>query len=139
MFIIRLKALFRCYKHEKIHITINTMSELEYAERNNQIYEPNPYNWKNKIVLVTGVNGFIGGNLSKRLLSMGAKVIGITNDDVKNKFLEYEKIAKKITNYKLDLKSYNSSNLLGLFHFSHCLLLKTDKQFISKIRSIYDI
>ena len=28
------KGLLRCYKHEKIHITINTMSELEYAERN---------------------------------------------------------------------------------------------------------
>ena len=28
------EGLLRCYKHEKIHITINTMSELEYAERN---------------------------------------------------------------------------------------------------------
>ena len=76
----------------------------------------NPIYWKNKIVLVTGVNGFIGGNLSKRLLSMGAKVIGITNDDVKNKFLEYEKIAKKITNYKLDLKSYNSIKYIAAKH-----------------------
>jgi glucose-1-phosphate cytidylyltransferase len=28
------KSLLRCYKHTKIHITINTISELEYAERN---------------------------------------------------------------------------------------------------------
>jgi len=28
------KSLLRCYKHTKIHITINTISELGYAERN---------------------------------------------------------------------------------------------------------
>ena len=28
------EGLLRCYKHKKIHITVNTMSELEYAERN---------------------------------------------------------------------------------------------------------
>ncbi len=64
--------------------------------------------WKDKTILITGVNGFIGGNLSKKLLSMGSRVIGISNEDSKQKFLEYEDIDKKIVNYKLDLKSYNS-------------------------------
>jgi len=64
--------------------------------------------WKNKTVLMTGVNGFIGGNLAKKLILMGSKVIGISHNDAKQKFLEYEKVNKKITNYKLDLKSYNS-------------------------------
>ena len=64
--------------------------------------------WNNKTVLITGVNGFIGGNLSKKLLSLGAKVIGIANKSSKNKFLEYERIDRKIKFYKLDIKSYNS-------------------------------
>ena len=64
--------------------------------------------WKNKTVLITGVNGFIGGNLSKKLIALGAKVIGIANRASKNKFLEFEKIDKKIKFYKLDIKSYNS-------------------------------
>jgi|TARA_Y100000389_G_scaffold153891_1_gene154259 CDP-glucose 4,6-dehydratase len=76
----------------------------------------NPLYWKNKTVLITGVNGFIGGNLSKKLISLGSKVIGITRDDSKDKFLEYEKIKKKITNYKLDLKSYNSIKYITSKH-----------------------
>ncbi len=64
--------------------------------------------WKGKTVLITGVSGFIGGNLSKKLISLGAKVVGIANTFSKHKFLEYEKIDKKIKFYKLDLKSYNS-------------------------------
>jgi CDP-glucose 4,6-dehydratase len=69
--------------------------------------------WKNKTVLLTGVNGFIGGNLSKKLISLGANVIGIANKGVKNKFLEYEKIDKKIKFYKLDIKSYNSIRFIA--------------------------
>ena len=33
----------------------------------------------NKTVLITGAAGFIGYHLSKRLLELGAKVIGIDN------------------------------------------------------------
>lgn len=39
--------------------------------------------WKNKRVLVTGYEGFLGSNLAKALISYGAKVIGI--DKVKNR------------------------------------------------------
>ena len=27
--------------------------------------------WKNKNILITGINGFIGGNLTKKLVSLG--------------------------------------------------------------------
>ena len=37
--------------------------------------------WKNKTVLITGINGFVGGNLAKHLLSCGAIIIGITNSN----------------------------------------------------------
>ena len=33
--------------------------------------------WFGKQVLITGINGFIGGNLAKILLSYGAKIIGL--------------------------------------------------------------
>jgi len=35
--------------------------------------------WKNKLVLVTGVTGFIGSNLTKELLRRGAEITGIDN------------------------------------------------------------
>ncbi len=72
--------------------------------------------WKDKTILITGVNGFIGGNLSKKLISLGSNVIGISNEDSKNKFLIYENIDKKIINYKLDLRSYNSIKYVTLKH-----------------------
>ena len=34
--------------------------------------------WKNKKILITGINGFVGSNLAKQLLLNGAKVHGIT-------------------------------------------------------------
>ena len=32
--------------------------------------------WKGKKVLITGVNGFIGGNLAKKLNTLGAEIFG---------------------------------------------------------------
>ena len=66
--------------------------------------------WKDKNVLITGINGFIGGNLSKHLDSLGAKIIGISNNQIKNKFLEYEKLTKKIQLCRINLKNFNSLN-----------------------------
>lgn len=53
-------------------------------------------NWKNKNVLITGINGFIGGNLSKSLLSKGANVVGLVRHYNKTSFMFYEKLDKKI-------------------------------------------
>jgi len=39
--------------------------------------------WKNKIVFVTGHEGFLGSNIAKALLNCGAKVVGL--DKVKNR------------------------------------------------------
>ena len=43
--------------------------------------------WKNKNVFVTGINGFIGGNLSKLLLANGANVFGLIRDLNKDTFI----------------------------------------------------
>jgi len=62
--------------------------------------------WRSKTVLITGINGFIGGNLAKYLLSLGAKVLGISNSEAKNRYLVYENISNKIQLSKLDLKCF---------------------------------
>ncbi len=62
--------------------------------------------WKNKTVLITGINGFIGSNLSKLLLSLGAKVVGIANDKKKNSLLEYYAIKRDVKIHYLDLSDY---------------------------------
>lgn len=59
--------------------------------------------WKNKKVLVTGVNGFVGGNLCKVLLDEGAEVFGLIRNDNKDTFLYYEKLYKNIKIFKGDL------------------------------------
>ena len=38
--------------------------------------------WNNKTILITGINGFVGGNLAKELINYGAKIIGITKNKI---------------------------------------------------------
>ncbi len=64
--------------------------------------------WKNKKVLITGFEGFLGSNLSKTLISLGASVVGL---DIKVRRKEtilsvadYQKITVvkgSVTNYRL--------------------------------------
>ena len=37
--------------------------------------------WKNKNVFITGINGFIGGNLAKNLINHKANVFGLIRDE----------------------------------------------------------
>ena len=53
--------------------------------------------WFGKNVLITGINGFIGGNLSGYLVERSANVIGLERDHMKDSFLFYEKISDKVT------------------------------------------
>jgi len=53
--------------------------------------------WRGKNVFITGINGFIGGNLSRYLVKCGANVIGLERDYTKRSFLFYEKISSKVT------------------------------------------
>lgn len=53
--------------------------------------------WLSKNVLVTGVNGFIGGNLSKSLVSNGANVIGLIRNHKKGTLLYVNNIIDDIT------------------------------------------
>ena len=98
--------------------------------------------WKKQIVLITGVNGFIGGNLVKLLISLGANVIGISNDRKKDKFLKYERLLKNIKYYKGDISDYNlvkkvvSENKISIcFHLAAQVDVNIAKKILSARRS----
>lgn len=52
--------------------------------------------WFGKNVLITGINGFIGGNLAKHLINKGANVYGVVRNAKRDTFLYYEKLDEKI-------------------------------------------
>jgi CDP-glucose 4,6-dehydratase len=53
--------------------------------------------WNSKKVLITGINGFVGGNIAKKLVTLGAKVYGLVRTRSSDSFLFYEKIDKKVS------------------------------------------
>lgn len=59
--------------------------------------------WHNKNVLITGINGFIGGNLAKAMLNVGANVFGLIRNQSKDTFLFFEKLDEKVTLIEGDL------------------------------------
>lgn len=68
--------------------------------------------WTNKNILITGIYGFIGSNLSKSLISLGANVIGITRTTHNNSLLCYEGLEKKVKLVSTDLNDL--PGLVGL-------------------------
>ena len=57
--------------------------------------------WKNKKVLVNGVTGFIGSNLSKELLDMGAEIYSIDNFSYIEKNIAKKKLKVLLNKVKL--------------------------------------
>ena len=52
--------------------------------------------WQGKNVFITGINGFIGGNLAKDLLNKGANVFGLVRNQSFQTFLYFESLEKEI-------------------------------------------
>ena len=50
--------------------------------------------WAQRNVLITGINGFIGGNLARRLIADGATVTGIERNQNRQSMLYYEGLDK---------------------------------------------
>jgi len=67
--------------------------------------------WKNKRVLITGANGFLGSHLSLRLIKEGSIVVGIIKEDIRPCFLliskseDYTKRKMKII--KINIAKFN--------------------------------
>ena len=81
--------------------------------------------WKGKNVFITGVNGFVGSNLTKNLLNNGSKIIGLTKTKKIKSLMYYEKINKKIklfygdiTNKKLLKKIMSEYKIDICFHLA---------------------
>lgn len=56
--------------------------------------------WKNKKVLITGFEGFLGSNLTKAVLGMGAKVVGLDIKTFRKETILCPRDYKKIVVYK---------------------------------------
>lgn len=80
--------------------------------------------WSNKTVLITGINGFIAGNLAKQLHHLGAKTIGITNNKIKNKFLTYENVSDKIKIHNINIKDFKKlKTVISKYKVNICIHL----------------
>ena len=53
--------------------------------------------WFGKKVFITGINGFIGGNLAKGLIDRGAEVFGLVRNASRHTQLFYEKLDHSVT------------------------------------------
>lgn len=81
--------------------------------------------WVGKNVLITGINGFIGGNLARRFLSLGANVVGIVRNDNFTSLLHYEKLHERvkiihgsITDYELMKRVVAEEEIHCCFHLA---------------------
>lgn len=81
--------------------------------------------WYKKNVLITGINGFIGSNLCKQLLLLGANVTGLIRNKNQKTLLFLEKLNKKIiiVNGSLDDKNiikriFSEQNIEICFHLA---------------------
>ena len=62
---------------------------------------------ENKNVLITGINGFIGSNLTEYLLKKKANIYGIIRKVDKKTYLFYEKLENKIKLFHGDISELN--------------------------------
>jgi CDP-glucose 4,6-dehydratase len=68
------------------------------------------FTWSNKKILITGINGFVGGNLAKSLIELGAEVFGLIRTSKYNTFLYYEGLDKNISLIHGDLCDFKLFN-----------------------------
>mgnify|MGYP006299318043 CR=1 FL=1 len=53
--------------------------------------------WANRLVLVTGVYGFLAGHLVERLLAAGSRVVGLFRDRPAESYLQIERLDDRVT------------------------------------------
>lgn len=63
--------------------------------------------WKNKKVLVTGYEGFLGSNLTKKLISLGADVVGLDIKTRRKETILDDSDYKKMITIRGDVSNYN--------------------------------
>lgn len=80
--------------------------------------------WRNKTVLVTGANGFLGSWICKRLVEKKAQVIGLIRDFLWNSYLQLTGTDKKIHIVRGELEDYFLlERILNEFEIDTCFHL----------------
>jgi len=80
--------------------------------------------WYKKKILITGIDGFVGSNIAKRLVNLGANVFGIIQKKNKKSLLYYEKVHIKCELFSGDLtdrdfiKKILTKNFQIIFHLA---------------------
>ena len=81
--------------------------------------------WKNKNVLITGINGFIGGNLAKTLIKKGTNVFGLIRNADQNSLLYFDGYYKNVvliegelTNKTLMDRIISEEDINVIFHLA---------------------
>lgn len=65
----------------------------------------NKFDWNSQNVLITGIHGFVGSNLCKKIIKKGANVYGLHKNNSTKSLIEYEKIKN------FNSISYNNTDL----------------------------
>ncbi len=60
--------------------------------------------WKNKVIFITGANGFLGSHLVSQALADKARVIALTKEEIPFSLFSIEKLNKRVELIKGDLK-----------------------------------
>lgn len=80
---------------------------------------PNKNNFLKKYILITGINGFIGQHIARRLLKEEYNILGVSLEDncaINNENLIYKKI--DITNYKRINQVFKNYHIEGVIHLA---------------------
>ena len=68
------------------------------------------FSWCGVKVFITGINGFVGGNVARKLVELGADVYGLIRTNKFNSYLFYEKLDKKISLIDGEISDLNLLN-----------------------------
>ena len=81
--------------------------------------------WKNKNIFITGINGFVGGNLARSFVDIGANVYGLIRNQDYESFLSYENLLQdvivikgKLSDKQLLIDIITENQIDHIFHFA---------------------
>ena len=76
--------------------------------RNDKSNKPNKNFWQDKRVMITGISGFAGSHLAKKLLELNSKVYGLIRRHSVPEYPNISKIANRIELFEGNLSDSNS-------------------------------